>query len=306
MPVPSRFLVVVLFLSLSWSGSPPGAWAKDHPKHGGEYSAPEKDYAKYLEISGAERIGSDQCQACHADQSKAFRSTVHFEQAVECESCHGAASLHIKTENSYAKIIKFRTQTVEAANGVCLSCHAKTAALQNWSSGFHERHDVRCIDCHRVHVSETKLVSRREQNEACARCHHKQAAEGNLPYHHPIREAKMSCADCHDPHGGTAANGLRADNVNELCFRCHAEFQGPFTFQHVPVTESCLKCHTSHGSMQRNMLQVSEPMLCLQCHPGHHNGSGVPLLNRCTNCHTSIHGSDVPSATGGSVFIDKP
>jgi hypothetical protein len=31
----------------------------------------------------------------------------------------------------------------------------------------------------------------------------------------------------------------------------------------------------------------------------------VPLLNSCTNCHSSIHGSDVPSATGGSVFMDK-
>jgi DmsE family decaheme c-type cytochrome len=285
---------------------PSNAAAKEHRKLTGDRPSVEKDYSRYVELPGAERIGSDQCLSCHAEESKTFRRTVHSQEAVECESCHGPGSLHVKSENNYTKIVKFSAASSDAANGVCLTCHSTTAALQNWSAGSHQGHDVRCVNCHRVHTKEAKLDSRREQNEACIRCHRKQAAEGNLPYHHPIREAKMSCADCHDPHGGTASNNLRADNLNELCFQCHAEFQGPFTYQHVPVSESCLKCHTSHGSMHRNLLQVSEPMLCLQCHPGHHNGSGVPILNRCTNCHSSIHGSDVPSATGGSVFIDKP
>jgi DmsE family decaheme c-type cytochrome len=214
--------------------------------------------------------------------------------------------MHAKGEDAYGKIIKFKGKNAEESNGVCLSCHADHPELENWFSGSHQAHDVRCVDCHRVHVDEATLRTRHEQNQACASCHHKQEAESNLPYHHPIREAKMSCADCHDPHGGTAANNLRSANLNELCFQCHAEYQGPFTFQHAPVVESCTKCHTSHGSMQRNLLLVSEPTLCLQCHAGHHNGSGIPLLNRCTNCHSAIHGTDVNSATGGSVFIDKP
>ncbi len=302
----SHLLVFSLFLAWLSAFCPPAALAKDLPKPTSDHFTREKDFAKYLEIPGAERVGSDQCQSCHPEESKTYRRTVHSQETVECEDCHGSASLHVKSDSGYGQIVKFSAQPAEAANGVCLSCHASTEALHNWFAGSHQMRDVRCTDCHRMHVSEAKLNSRRDQSEACIRCHRKQAAEGNLPYHHPVREAKMSCADCHDPHGGTAANNLRADNLNELCFRCHAEFQGPFTYQHVPVTESCLKCHTSHGSMHRNLLQVSEPMLCLQCHPGHHNGSGVPLLNRCTNCHSSIHGSDVPSATGGSVFIDKP
>lgn len=295
-----------LLFALALTLCPPHALGRDRAKLRNNPYTQEKDFARYLEITGAQRVGSEQCLSCHAEESKTFRRTVHSQEAVDCEGCHGPGSLHVKSGDGSGEIFKFRAQSTEAANGVCLSCHTTTAALQNWSAGSHQTHDVRCIDCHRLHVQEAKLDSRREQNDVCTRCHRKQAAEGNLPYHHPVREAKMSCADCHDPHGGTAANNLRADNLNELCFRCHAEFQGPFTYQHVPVTESCVKCHTSHGSMHRNMLQVSEPMLCLQCHPGHHNGSGVPLLNRCTNCHSAIHGSDVPSATGGSVFIDKP
>jgi DmsE family decaheme c-type cytochrome len=261
-------------------------------------------FAKFVEIPGAERLGSDQCQACHEQSAKNFRRSAHGQQSLQCEDCHGAGSLHLTSEK-HGQIKKFRELKAEEANGACLSCHADHEQLQNWSSGAHQSHNVRCIDCHKAHAAETSLATRRQQNEACSSCHRKQEAEGRLPYHHPVREAKMSCADCHDPHGGTAANNLRASNLNDLCFQCHAEYQGPFTFQHAPVVESCTKCHTSHGSMQRSLLAVSQPTLCLQCHAGHHNGSGVPLLNGCTSCHSSIHGSDIPSATGGSVFMDK-
>jgi DmsE family decaheme c-type cytochrome len=136
-------------------------------------------------------------------------------------------------------------------------------------------------------------------------CHKKQDAQSNLPYHHPVREAKMTCIDCHDPHGGDAGNNLKASNANDLCLQCHAEYQGPFSYQHPPVSEDCMKCHSPHGSPNQNLLTVSQPALCLQCHSAHHNGSGLPLVDRCTNCHNAIHGSDIASATGGSKFIDK-
>ena len=280
------------------------AWAFSSPN---SPVAPERDQAftKYVEIPGAEKVGAKQCSGCHEEIFKTFRRATHSMQDLDCEDCHGAGSLHASGEEKYGKIVKFKGLKAENSNGVCLGCHSGSQHLQNWMSGRHQARDVRCVDCHRIHAKEAVLETRSQQNQRCVACHRKQAAEGNLPYHHPVREAKMGCADCHDPHGGTAANNLRADSLNDLCFQCHAEFQGPFAFQHAPVVESCAKCHASHGSMHRNMLKVSEPMLCLQCHSAHHNGTTISLLNRCTSCHSSIHGSDVPSATGGSIFIDK-
>jgi predicted CXXCH cytochrome family protein len=64
-------------------------------------------------------------------------------------------------------------------------------------------------------------------------------------------------------------------------------------------------CHVLHGSPNTNLLNVSEPALCLQCHSGHHNGASLPIPDRCTNCHGSIHGTDVATPTGGSRFVDK-
>jgi len=268
-----------------------------------------RDFAHYVEIKGATSVGQDQCAQCHADISKNYRRTAHSIREVGCEQCHGAGSLHVEaggySKESKDKIVSFKGRKPEEANGACLSCHSKSEHVRNWFSGAHEAGGLKCSDCHTIHAEKATLETRREQNDRCLQCHKKQEAESTLPYHHPLRESKMSCADCHDAHGGNSGNNLVSANVNDLCFRCHAEYQGPFSYQHPPVNEDCMKCHSAHGSPNPNMLSISQPALCLQCHSAHHNGTSLPLVDRCTNCHNQIHGSDSPSATGGSVLMDK-
>jgi predicted CXXCH cytochrome family protein len=320
--MPRWALCLGVSLALLWSLSPPVAADHKTDKHTRQEQR-EKDFSKFVEIPGAERLGSDQCSTCHEEQGKTFRHSNHALQSVECEDCHGSGSLHLASDK-HESILKFSKMKAEDANGACLSCHAKSDHVRNWFAGAHAAQDVRCIDCHTIHegakygermglvasggevLREPRPIeSRRNLNDKCMQCHKKQDAQANLPYHHPIREAKMSCSDCHDPHGGSAGNNLTASNANQLCLRCHAEYQGPFSYQHPPVNEDCMKCHSPHGSPNQNMLVVSQPALCLQCHSAHHNGSSVPLVDRCTNCHNSIHGTDVPSAVGGGLFIDK-
>jgi DmsE family decaheme c-type cytochrome len=292
-------------------------------------------FSKYVQIPGATPVGADTCITCHSDIGANFRHAFHAQQGVECEQCHGPGSLHVQGGGDISKIISFSHRSAADANGVCLSCHAKDARIRNWLTGTHASNSIRCIDCHQTHsyggksaspkeaslnlmspghvtavedlVPETKALMqpRWQANEACLRCHESQRGQMSLPYHHPLREGKMSCADCHDPHGGPAGNNLRVANTNQLCLSCHAQYRGPFAYQHPPVTENCMLCHSPHGSPNTNLLSVSEPALCLQCHAGHHNGAGLPLADRCTNCHGSIHGTDVPTPSGGSRFIDK-
>ena len=290
-------------------------------------------FSQYTSIPGAKRVGSEACSACHADVSRDFQHAFHAQQGVECEDCHGPGSLHVAGDVS--KIINYNKLDAREANGACLSCHGQDEKVRNWMTGPHSSNSVRCTDCHQVHqkqppgkeaasldfdtstlgrnsavaemVPETKVMmeSRERQNENCLRCHQAQRAQMSMPYHHPLREGKMGCVDCHDPHGGSGGKNLRVANVNELCLGCHAQYRGPFAYQHPPVTENCLICHTPHGSPNTNLLSVSEPALCLQCHAGHHNGAGLPLTDRCTDCHGSIHGTDVATPTGGSRFVDK-
>jgi DmsE family decaheme c-type cytochrome len=154
----------------------------------------------------------------------------------------------------------------------------------------------------------------------CYRCHQDVYAQNAMPSHHPIKEGKMVCSDCHDAHGQTEGN-LKEPTVNMVCYRCHAEKQGPFAYEHPPVTEDCAICHNPHGAVTNNMLHQPASFLCLRCHTGHRTSpvgpNHSPLLGDvgtsptlqaafytdCTQCHHEIHGSDLPSPHQPHVFF---
>ena len=82
----------------------------------------------------------------------------------------------------------------------------------------------------------------------------------------PVPEGKMTCEDCHNPHGSSSPRLLKADSVNDLCYTCHAEKRGPYLWEHAPVRENCLNCHVPHGSNNDKLLVQTRPMLCQSCH----------------------------------------
>jgi DmsE family decaheme c-type cytochrome len=158
-----------------------------------------------------------------------------------------------------------------------------------------------------------KLLREREP-ELCFSCHPEKQAQAFYPSHHPIDERKVACSDCHAPHGSQTRGLVRADSTNELCAKCHQAKEGPFVFEHPPATEDCAICHEPHGTIADNLLRQSEPFLCLGCHTGH-QGPLPPLTDvievaekrasfytRCTQCHETVHGSDLPSTTGHGRF----
>jgi DmsE family decaheme c-type cytochrome len=120
----------------------------------------------------------------------------------------------------------------------------------------------------------------------------------------PVREGKMVCSDCHNPHGSATEALLRENSINDTCYKCHAEKRGPFLFEHMPVRENCDNCHEPHGSINEYLLKVSRPRLCGECHGvGHGLTSGTnavqTISRQCQNCHTMIHGTNSPS---GALF----
>jgi len=127
--------------------------------------------------------------------------------------------------------------------------------------------------------------------------------------HMPLREGKMTCTSCHEPHGSVTPALLRENSANDTCYRCHAEKRGPFLWVHPPVSESCQNCHDPHGSNHESMLKLAKPRLCQQCHIeaghptnplGRNTNSLTFVLGRsCVSCHANIHGSNHPA---GFVF----
>ena len=130
----------------------------------------------------------------------------------------------------------------------------------------------------------------------------------------PVREGKLECTTCHNPHGSQNVKMLREGNsINEACATCHAEKRGPFVWEHAAGRENCVTCHDPHGSNNERMLVAKLPMLCQRCHVSSRHPAtiyentqlNVSKSNRvigraCVNCHAMIHGSNHPS---GAVFF---
>jgi DmsE family decaheme c-type cytochrome len=257
------------------------------------------------------------CADCHEDVVKGAAAETHmriqsFEvggKVVGCEGCHGDGAKHVDAGGDKELIRRFGD---ESSDDACLSCHA-AKGMSGWHASTHKAEGVSCVDCHRIHAPSNPLAG-------CKTCHADVTSRFQLPSHHPVREGKMTCSSCHDPHSAAEAQLDTAQRVNELCYRCHLDKEGPYIFEHQPVQEDCRLCHNPHGTTARRLLTANEPMLCLQCHEIHfhagyraeeateyviggitrQNPNGPSAVNRayntrCSACHSRVHGSDLPT-----------
>jgi DmsE family decaheme c-type cytochrome len=284
-------------------------------------------------------VAPNVCYRCHGDMQELQRVAGPHQicgpNGFNCTTCH----------DPHGKIRE------ESRTDLCLQCHNGSNPTMAYRSCTHSLHGVACTDCHNPHprTNVMRVVSishnqvRRpdrlpmsvQEPEACYKCHPKIFALTSLPSHHPIKEGKMTCSDCHDPHGQFNGNlkAVGVHTVNQLCYKCHAEKQGPFAYPHQPVDENCAYCHEPHGTVANNLLKQPPNFLCLRCHVGHRqtrhghqsgahypgaDTSTVPSVRAdidrdpslrtafytdCTQCHSQIHGSDLPSAHNAGMMM---
>lgn len=288
---PWHFVALLVFVSLS-------AWAQ---------TGRETSY-----------VGEGECKSCHKSQQRSYLAGKHGKifsldprnelEAKGCEACHGPGSSHLQVagELDYSGplfINSFKEpQAAGETDKVCLGCH-QAGERMHWRSSGHAAQGVACAGCHKIH-SEAPASSM----DACLGCHKTQRAKLQRSSHMPLRERRMNCMDCHDPHGGIGPVALKAATVSETCYRCHADKRGPNIFEHPPVRENCANCHDPHGSNNAMLLKKRLPYLCQECHliRGHQSAlyDGANLGNAanrhlrgksCINCHSFIHGSNHPS-----------
>ena len=245
------------------------------------------------------------CRACHEDQVKALEATRHSSLEQSCQHCHGDPSAHVKgaLEGEPGPIQKFKALTSHQSAAVCTTCHTK-GAQKHWTSSTHDSRGVVCATCHQVHAKGAPLKAQlaKPQLELCTGCHLQKKAALMRSGHMPIREGKLQCSSCHNPHGTTNDKMLLQSSVQENCYTCHAEKRGPFLWEHPPAREGCTNCHDAHGTINDKLLKVKPPLLCQQCHQStSHKGPAYPAQSRyafnqgCMNCHMAVHGSVHPS-----------
>jgi DmsE family decaheme c-type cytochrome len=270
-------------------------------------------------------MGVEVCKACHAEQFEKFAHTKmgrlfllqprNAGERLACEKCHGPGKAHVeagggKGVGGMISFAKNDPTPIETRNQMCLTCHTKGARVF-WKGSAHDARDIACTSCHVVMEdrSSRSQLAKATEIETCGNCHLQKRASTMRTSHMPLREGKMTCSSCHNPHGTVTPALLKETSLNDTCYRCHAEKRGPFLWVHAPVPESCANCHDPHGSNNDNMLRIAKPRLCQQCHIesrhptnpyGRDNASQKFVLGRsCVSCHANIHGSNHP---GGHAF----
>lgn len=295
-----KFILVLAFLSML-----PGTLAAEDVKYSSK--------------------GADSCLMCHKsakwDVMPIFKTkhgsltdpNAPFSNE-QCESCHGPSNAHAKAKKK-SEVTPARTfgtdslTPVSEQNEACLGCHQDHN--MGWFGSAHESVDVGCVSCHSVHEESDPIFEPMAQQEICFQCHQSNRADTFKTSGHPLRFGSMTCSGCHNVHDGNSDFLLVEDNVNDTCYRCHAEKRGPFLWEHAPVSESCSLCHEPHGSNHPAMLTKRPPLLCQQCHSamdhpgddytsediGSNSRSRFMLARGCMNCHSQVHGSNHPSGS---------
>jgi predicted CXXCH cytochrome family protein len=234
------------------------------------------------DVPGAKYIGSAECEQCHEDRCREFKTADHARLIAQgkngldagCESCHGPCSLHSDSGGETKPPYSF---TVGRPQPVGLS-------------GRYPIETARAVET------------------VCYRCHADVRGQFNLPNHHPVPEGRITCIQCHPPHKGLAFAGgstqLRSQEEN--CLQCHPAQQGPYVFEHEAMREGCTACHTPHGSVNVKLLTERNSNLCLKCH-FQRVVDGTTILiggvdhtarlgqGACwsAGCHEAVHGSRV-------------
>jgi DmsE family decaheme c-type cytochrome len=296
--------------------------AAEQPKAANPAKAKAAKPTKPINPDDATYVGSQVCTGCHANQSARFGQTVmgkiflknprNAQEKGGCETCHGPGSAHVAAGGGrgVGGMISFRqddpNHNPEEINAICLSCHEKGKRTL-WRGSTHETRNLACTNCHVVMTNVTPKfqLAKLTEMDTCFQCHKNKRAEIWRSSHMPIREGKMTCSSCHNPHGTYGEALLNEATVNDNCYKCHAEKRGPFLWEHPPVRENCLNCHDPHGSINDFLLKISRPRLCQQCHanvvghPGNpRNPQSIYAFNReCQNCHSQHHGSNSPSGS---------
>lgn len=270
-------------------------------------------------------LDAEICSACHEDLVAAFAANPHtaldregmderYGAAFSCAGCHGDVSNHVEEGGGEGNVFAFSGDNPHTANAArCLECHADTHP--RFLRSPHALAGMACQSCHTIHGEdgsgatgwallksgggiERPMEKVGAASRLCASCHAGVFTQFELNERHRLREGTLECQSCHDPHA--PANRLQLGGFKQAaCAECHADKEGPFVFEHgASRVEGCVACHTPHGSPNRHQLKFQRVAeLCYSCHaavPGFHSRFSLDTV--CTNCHSSIHGSNFHQA----------
>ncbi len=288
-----------------------------HSDKSEQFAASPHGRLKDFELGGA----TGRCESCHGPASKhidaggdanlinGFKDVEARQTTRACTACHG--------DNT---AMSWKGSEHQMAGITCTNCHTIHQARRITTPMSRPLEGANPMRISRQTAPPPRASLKKAEPDLCYDCHREKRAQMNMTSHHPVREGRMTCSSCHNTHGGQTSHLLKnSESEKAFCTNCHPSKQGPFVFEHAAVEEGCNVCHQPHGTVADNLLKQNEPYVCLQCHEAHFHlgreGATTPVYtatggstnpnglagwrkafgSKCTQCHSQIHGSDLPS-----------
>lgn len=257
-------------------------------------------HARAWETLQASGQAAARCNACHTTSgfgNAAPDSTTGFFAVsadarphyydVQCESCHGPGAGHVTAPDDAQPL-----STIFADTGAtigCATCHTGThhPYVEQWRQS---RHGIL-----------NAYPAGRPASDGCPTCHEGRTATRNYdPDARFIEQTQtalqpITCAVCHDPHGGPYAGQLRRpiddpDEERNLCMTCHHK-------RSVPDPTTSRGAHSPQGPMLLGEAGWIPENFAYDAtrNPTTHGSTANPRL--CAGCHVERF-TATDSATG--------
>ncbi len=235
------------------------------------------------------------CHACHVSQlstnydlaSDTYRTTWK-EPGINCETCHGPASEHIRVcreapEGSVPSDLRLKVITQERGytahqvNSTCAGCHARMSPMTKspeLGEDFYDHYDLTTYEHPDFYPDGRDLGENYTytswQMSPC------------------VKAGELDCLHCHTSSGRYRFANL--ENANHACLPCHARRVEEATSHTHHESDShgnrCVSCHmptTEFAAMRRSDHSMWPPM------PAATLAFGSP--NACNLCHTDKEAS---------------
>jgi predicted CXXCH cytochrome family protein len=246
------------------------------------------------------------CAGCHntglqlKKAEKGYEAT-YSELNTGCEKCHGPGSDHIKSPKVKGKIVNPNKLVYERAIEVCGQCHSRGMSAP--SGTFDYPWNDKDNKSYKLGDPLSKYYQFKPglwgDSKAHSKSHHQQWIDYQKSTHF---QAKVSCFDCHNPHGGPGRfQMVKADFNNTLCLSCHSKdkkFANPEAVRshtkhnYAPETTGTSRCSSCHmvktassaeaGDIHAHDFKIIKPHLSLEMFKKDPKNV-VP--NSCNGCH---------------------
>lgn len=294
---------------------PPDLCSECHDDVAGEVAGSESHFGSDTRAQG----GTETCLECHDPHTTGLASMLTRVEGDLCLSCHSELPVLGKHRGPMHKPFVDGKCTdchrphggggashlVAQNNDVCTRCHTGMAISETSPPQHAALEEAECLDCHSGHASENAALLTDNIGATCLTCHDKVRHSVTHP---PYLTA--SCDNCHQNH--SARPDLLWEEPNPTCGRCHQEQLRLLAaeYEHPPAAEeTCLECHSAHGSEFKGLLAEAQGELCSGCHdtedlliaaPTDADTGAAPKLHEpvragnCSGCHDA-HGSTLPT-----------